>query len=378
MDDALCNRCRLVTDRLPLLVLSVLTRRSGCKIRFSDQALRRSRGGSVRARRKIVVLTAAIVVVMCIGTFGFHLLEGASLFDSFYLVLTTFTTIGYQGPASHAGRVFNCFLIIIGVGLVFLLLGAVTQALLEFEFRELLGRRKMERDISRLKDHYIICGAGRVGRSVARELSRRPVPFVMIESDEEKAAHYREEFLILAGDASRESVLRQAGIEHAAGLVAATTTDAANTYIVLAARSLNSKLKIIARASEEHAEKHLRSAGADEVVSPYAFIGYRIAHSFLRPNVLDFMKLAMIQEEELGLDIEEVRVGEGSAFVGKTVHTSKLRQDFGIIVLAIKREGQKMQFNPKSTDPILAGDFLVVMGDPAKLREVLSLAGARA
>jgi voltage-gated potassium channel len=236
----------------------------------------------------------------------------------------------------------------------------------------------MERDISRLRDHYIICGAGRVGRSVARELARRPVPFVMIESDEEKAAHYREEFLILAGDASRESVLRQAGIEHAAGLVAATTTDAANTYIVLAARSLNSKLKIIARASEEHAEKHLRSAGADEVVSPYAFIGYRIAHSFLRPNVLDFMKLAMIQEEELGLDIEEVRVGEGSAFVGKTVHTSKLRQDFGIIVLAIKREGQKMQFNPKSTDPILAGDFLVVMGDPAKLREVLSLAGARA
>ncbi len=331
----------------------------------------------MRARRKIVVLAAAIVVVMSIGTLGFHVLEGTSLFDSFYLVLTTFTTIGYQGPASHAGRVFNVFVIIMGVGLVFLLLGAVTQALLEFEFRELLGRRKMERDISRLKDHYIICGAGRVGRSVARELARRPVPFVMIESDQAKADRYHDQFLILAGDASNESVLRQAGIEHAAGLVAATTTDAANTYIVLAARSLNASLKIIARESEEHAEKHLRSAGADEVVSPYAFIGYRIAHSFLRPNVLDFMKLAMIQEEELGLDIEEVRVGEGSTFVGKTVHTSKLRQDFGIIVLAIKREGQKMQFNPKSTDPILAGDFLVVMGDPAKLREVLSLAEAR-
>jgi len=332
----------------------------------------------MRARRKIVVLTAAIVVVMTIGTLGFHVLEGTSLFDSFYLVLTTFTTIGYQGPTSHAGRVFNVFVIIMGVGLVFLLLGAVTQALLEFEFRELLGRRKMERDISRLKDHYIICGADRVGRSVAHELARRPVPFVMIDKDEEKVERYRGEFPILVGDASNESVLRQAGIEHAAGLVAATTTDATNTYIVLAARSLNSKLKIIARASEEHAEKHLRSAGADEVVSPYTFIGYRIAHAFLRPNVLDFMKLAMIQEEELGLDIEEVRVGEGSAFVGKTVHTSKLRQDFGIIVLAIKREGQKMQFNPKSTDPILAGDFLVVMGDPAILREVLSLAEARA
>ena len=332
----------------------------------------------MKSRRKIVVLAAAIVVVVSIGTVGFHIVEGTSLFDSFYLVLTTFTTIGYQGPATHAGRVFNCFLIIVGVGLVFLLLGAVTQALLEFEFRELLGRRKMERDIGRLKDHYIICGAGRVGRSVARELARRPVPFVMVESDHEKAERYREEFLMLVGDASNESLLRQAGIERAAGLVAATTTDAANTYIVLAARSLNSSLKIIARASEEHAEKHLRSAGADEVVSPYAFIGYRIAHSFLRPNVLDFMKLAMIQEEELGLDIEEVRVGEGSIFAGKTIHSSKLRQDFGIIVLAVKREGQKMQFNPKSTDPVLAGDYLVVMGDPAKLREVLSLAGGRA
>ena len=126
----------------------------------------------MRARRKIVVLAAAIMVVMSIGTVGLHVLEGASLFDSFYMVLTTFTTIGYQGPATHAGRIFNSSLIIIGVGLVFLLIGAVTQSLLEFEFRELLGRRKMERDIGRLRDHYIICGAGRVGRSVARELAR--------------------------------------------------------------------------------------------------------------------------------------------------------------------------------------------------------------
>ena len=180
----------------------------------------------MKVGRNIIVLTAAILVFMAVGTLGLHWTEHTSLFDSFYLVLTTFTTIGYQGPATHAGRVFNSFLIIIGVGLVFLLLGAVTQALLEFEFRELLGRRKMERDIGRLKDHYIICGAGRVGRSVARELARRPVPFVMIENDQEKADRYRDEFLMLAGDASNESVLRQAGIEHAAGLVAATTTDA--------------------------------------------------------------------------------------------------------------------------------------------------------
>ena len=332
----------------------------------------------MRGIRNIVILALAIVIFMVIGTIGLHWTEGTSLFDSFYTVLTTFTTIGYQGPSTHAGREFNVFLIIVGVGLVFLLIGAVTQALLEFEFKELLGRRKMEREISRLKDHYIICGAGRVGRSVARELARRPVPFVLIEHNEQKVERYREEWLVLNGDATKEAVLQQAGIDQALGLVAATTTDATNTYIVLTARSLNSRLKIIARTSEEGAEKHLRSAGADEVVSPFAFIGYRIAHSFLRPHVLDFMRLAMIQEEELGLDIEEVLVGGGSPFASKTVHESKLRQDFGIIVLAIKREGQKMYFNPKSTDIIAAGDCLVVMGDPAKLREVQSLAGARA
>ena len=332
----------------------------------------------MRARRKIVILSSIILVILLAGTLGLHRLEGASLFDAFYMVLTTFTTIGYQGPATHAGRVFNTFLIIAGVGSMFLLIGALTQALLEFEFRELLGRRKMERDISRLKDHYIICGAGRVGRSVAGELARRPVPFLMIENNEAKAERYRGKWLVMTGDATNEAVLRQAGIEHALGLVAATTTDATNTYIVLTARSLNSKLKIIARASEENAEKHMRSAGADEVVSPYAFIGYRIAHSFLRPHVLDFVKLAMIPEEELGLEIEEVRVGENSPFAGQTVHESKLRQNYGIIVLAIKREGQKLQFNPKSTDIISAGDTLVVMGDPAGLREAQAMAGTSA
>ena len=157
----------------------------------------------------------------------------------------------------------------------------LTEALVEFEFDRLFGRRKMEREISRLSGHYIICGAGRVGRSAARELARKPVPLLVVEANQAKADRFGTEFLMLVGDATQEEVLRQAGIDHAAGLVAATTTDASNTYIVLTARSLNPKLKIIARASEEEAEKHLRAAGADIIVSPYSFAGYRIAHSFL-------------------------------------------------------------------------------------------------
>ena len=185
--------------------------------------------------------------------------------------------------------------------LVLLLTGGAAQALLEFELQSVFGRRRMEREISRLSGHYIICGAGRVGRSVARELVRKPVPFVMIDTDEAKLKRYTETgWLTLLGDATHESVLRQARIEHAKGLVAATTTDAINIYVILTARELNPKLKIIARASEESAEKHLLTAGADSVVSPYNFAGYRIAQTFMRPHVVDFFDTAMDRQAQAG------------------------------------------------------------------------------
>ena len=197
------------------------------------------------------------------GTVGFHFIEGWSWFDSFYMVVITLSTIGYQEihPLSHAGRVFNVVIITAGVSLVFLMIGALTQALLEFELIKVFGKRRMERDIASLRDHYIICGAGRVGHSVAHELARKPCPFVVIETTEASAAALDPKWLALVGDAASEKTLRDAGIDRAAGLVAATTTDATNIYIVLTARSLNPQLKIIARASEEAAEKHLKTAG---------------------------------------------------------------------------------------------------------------------
>ncbi len=330
----------------------------------------------MRVFRKLAFIGAALLVLIAAGTLGFHWIEGWPLFDGFYMVLTTFTTIGYQEihPLSHAGRIFNVFLIVAGVSLVFLLIGTLTQALLEFELRSFFGRRRMERDISRLGDHYIICGAGRVGRSVARELARRPVPFVVIESDEAKAQKYNDpQWLTIIGDATKESVLRQARIEQALGLVAATTTDAINTYIVLTARELNKNLKIIARASEEDAEKHLKTAGADTVISPYHFAGHRIAQAFLRPHVLDFIDSATV---ELGMDLEisQVPVSPQSPFVGQTLAASKIRHDLGIIVLAIKR-GSDMRVNPSRDDIMKAGDFLIVMGEPSSLRKLEQAAG---
>jgi len=292
----------------------------------------------MRIFRNLRFIAIALAVLTIVGMAGFHFIEGWPWFDGFYMVITTFSTIGYQElhPLSHGGRIFNVGLILAGVSLVFLGIGSLTQALLEFSLRSFFGRRKMEREIERLSGHYIICGAGRVGRSAARELARKPAPFVIVEQNETKAARFANEWLLHVGDATQEQTLRQLHIERASGLVAATTTDATNLYIVLTARNLNPELKIIARASEEDAEKHLLKAGADAVVSPYAFAGQRIAQSFLRPHVVTFLDTATTH---LGMDLEigEVAVHADSEFAGKTVGSSRIRQERGGIILAIKR-----------------------------------------
>jgi len=334
---------------------------------------------AVKALFNLKVLFLALIALVLIGMAGFHFLEHWSWFDGFYMVLTTITTIGYGEvhPLSQAGRVFNSFIIITGVGLVLLFFGGATQALLEFELQSVFGRRRMDREISRLSHHYIICGAGRVGRSVARELARKPLPFVIVDSSQEKLARYSAEgWLTLGGDATQAHVLRELRIEQASGLVAATTTDATNIYIILTARSLNPDLTIIARASEEEAEKHLLKAGADHVVSPYNFAGYRIAQTFMRPHVVDFFDTAM--SEEKPLEIEEVQVQAGSRFAGQTIEGSRIRQEMGVIVLAIKGEDSHMRFNPSPDEVIHAGDHLIAMGEPVGLRRLENTATERA
>jgi voltage-gated potassium channel len=333
---------------------------------------------SMKAVRNLRVIGAMLLVVMAAGTAGYHFIEGWTWFDGFYMVVTTLTTIGYQEvhPLSHAGRVFNVVVILTGVSLVLLGVGALSQALLEFELQSFFGRRRMERDIGRLDGHYIICGMGRVGRSVARELDRRPVPFVVIENAESKLQRYSgENWLVVTGDATQEQVLRKAQIERARGLIAATTTDATNLYIVLTARGLNPHLKIIARASEDGAEKHLLTAGADSVVSPYSFAGQRIAQSLLRPHVVSFLDTATTH---LGIDLEidEIRIAGNSAFAGKTIESSRIRQDRGVIILAIKRR-EGMRFNPAPDERIEPEDFLIAMGEPAQLRQLEQTASPR-
>jgi voltage-gated potassium channel len=328
--------------------------------------------------RNLRFIAAGLGALVVIGTLGFHFLEGWSLFDGLYMVATTLTTVGYKEvhDLSPAGRVFNLFLIATGVALAFLGIGFLTQALLEFELGRFVGRRRMEREIERLSGHFIICGAGRVGRSVARELSTRPTPFVVIESSPGKAERCPD-WPVIVADATQEEVLRQARVEQAKGLVAAATSDATNIYIVLTARSLNPKLKIIARASEEGSEKHLKTAGADSVISPYQFAGHRIAQTFLRPNVLDFLDIATGRDDKLEVEIEEVYVGADSPLAGMTIGESMIHKKMRVIILAIKRDGVEMRFNPAATDLIQGGDYLIAVGEAQNLRQLEQAAAGR-
>jgi len=325
----------------------------------------------MKAFRNLRTIGALLLFVIVAGTAGYHYIEGWSWFDGFYMVVTTLTTIGYQEvhPLSQPGRIFNVFVILSGVSLLALGVGAMSQALLEFELQSFFGRRRMEREIGRLDGHYIICGMGRVGRSVARELARKPVPFVILENAETKPQRFAtENWLIIAGDATEEATLRQAQIDRARGLIAATTTDPTNLYIMLTARGLNPHLKIIARASEDGAEKHLRTAGADSVVSPDSFAGQPIAQSLFGPHVVSFLDTATTH---LGMDLEigEIHITSTSAFAGGTIESSRIRQERGVIVLAIKGR-EDMHFNPAPDERIEPDDCLLASGEPAQLRQL--------
>lgn len=330
----------------------------------------------MKSLRNAELLLAALLVFFVVAVSGFHYIEGWSWFDSLYMVVMTLTTVGYREvhPLSLPGQRFNIFVMLSGVSILLVGVGVLTQALLEFELSEFFGRRRMERDIARLSGHYIICGAGRVGRSAGRALATEKVPFVFVETTEEKLVRLPEDWPRIVGDASLEEILRKARIEEAKGLVAATTTDGTNLFIVMAARALNPNLRIIARASEEASEKHLRAAGAQVVISPYTFAGYRIAQSFLRPHVLSFLDMATVSDGQTELEFEQVHIEKGSRYAGQHLGDSGIRQDTGVIVLAINRSGQTMHFNPAPEEEIHAGDTLIVMGEPRGLQRLEELA----
>jgi len=331
---------------------------------------------------RAALILGLVLALIAVGTLGFHLVEGWPWFQSFYATLMTVSTIGAEpeNQLSHSGRIFNVVLIFLGLGVVGFAVGSLTRAAIEFELGIFFGRRRMEKELARMKNHIIVCGAGRVGRQIATEVAARKLPVVIIEAETERAKWAQEHnYSVIVGDASSEKVLREARIEFAAGLASAVTSDAQNVYIVLTARGIAPKMPIIARASEPDAESKLLRAGATAVVSPYAYAGQSMARMLTRPNVQTFIDLALSSLNEGGLDlhIEEIRVSEESGLLGASLAESDIRKRLGIIILAIRRKSGQLEFNPGADHTISPGDFLIAMGDSGKLKELETLAGVR-
>jgi voltage-gated potassium channel len=291
------------------------------------------------------------------------------------MVIITLSTVGYGEVhgLSDEGRLFTIFLVVAGVGFVTFAAGTLTRMVVEGELQFLMGRRRTMSKIRRLKDHYIICGYGRIGSLVAREFVSRPIPFVMVEGDETVVTRIPENYPVVVGDATEEETLLNAGIERAKGLVTVLHSDADNLFVTLSARDLNPKLFIIARYEEERSESKLLRAGADKVVSPYIIGGTRMAMAVLRPAVIDFIELAT-QSESLGLQMEEVVLLEGSKLVGVALVDSHIRSELDIIVVAIKKRSGHMEFNPSATTVLEEGDRLIAIGEREQLRRLEEVA----
>jgi voltage-gated potassium channel len=337
-----------------------------------------SPGESSTLRNRAFLGLCLLLGLLAIGTAGFHFIEQWSWFDGYYMALTTMATVGFGEihPLSTAGRAFTSLLILASVVAGGYTIAAASQALLQFEFGKVVGRRRMERELSQLSGHYIICGAGRVGRTAARELRDRGHVCVLIEKEPERAQWALDQKIpVVIGNASSDESLHKARIETARGFVTAVSSDAENLYIVLTARGLRSDLKIIARASEEDAIPKLLRAGASEVLSPYHFVGRRIAHILLQPNVLDFIDTAF-GTERLDVEIAEVAIAPASALVAQTIGCPAIRQQAAVIILALKPVDGAMKFNPPPDTVVRAGDCLIVIADDAGLKKLEALAGS--
>lgn len=311
-----------------------------------------------------------ILALFIVGTVGFHFIEGWSFFDSFYTTIVTLATVGYGDfhPASVEGRVFAVVLIIFGVGALAYFVTLVIDNLVDVRLRTILGRGKVEKKISSMKDHYIICGFGKIGRHVGRELFQEKANFVVIDNDPERIQTILDEgYLAVKGNATEDRVLKEAGLERAKALVSVLPTDAENLYVVLTAKELNPNLYIISRYAEEEAsEKRLLKAGANRVMSPYREGGVKMALAVLKPAMLDFIEITT-RRQSIELRMEEVNICPDSPIAGKSLEESGLRRDYGIIAIAVKKESGRMIFNPEASYVIETGDNLIALGEEKNL-----------
>jgi voltage-gated potassium channel len=304
-----------------------------------------------------------LALVLTIGTIGFMLTEGWTLLQSLYTAVLVVSTLGFSDlrPSDAPGQTLTIGLILLGVGTLYYLVGALAQNVIENQF-EWNRRRSMEQRVAQLKDHLVVCGFGRVGRETCQQLKQQNCAFVVVDS-EERRIHQVDQlgYFYVQGDASDDEVLKRAGVTRARALLTAVQTDAANVYITLSARALNPELFIVARAATAEAEHKLAIAGANRVISPYILGGRSMAGHALRPTVMDFLDV-LVHSDEMEMWLEEINVGADSWLNGMSIGDAQLRQTTGIIVLALRRADGQIQVNPKESALLREGDTLIVLG----------------
>lgn len=325
-------------------------------------------------RRQFLPL-ALLVMLIVLGTVGYMVVEGWSFGDSLYMTIITMSTVGYTEvhQMDTAGRILTSFLILIGVGVLFFSVTNLWSWIVETQMSGRRSQQQIRNRIRELEQHVIVCGYGRVGQTIANELSRDKIPLVVIEANPERVELcLAESRLAVSGDATEDAALLEAGIDRARGLAIALDDDAKNVFIALTGRALNSKIVIVARSSRREAEGKLIQAGAHRVVSPYAMSGQRMAALFTRPSVIDFIETTL-RRGNIEYNLEEFAIPESSALVGMTVDEVHRRVGPGVTILAIIGATGLVP-SPPSEHKLYANDTLIVVGRGERLKRLTEIA----
>ena len=325
--------------------------------------------------KRVRYALAAMGAVMFFGSIGAHYFEDLSWVDAFYFTFVTIGTVGYGDIVPHTpeGKIYVCLLIIFGVGTAYYTIGILIKMIIEGEIGNLFGRQGMERHISGLKNHIIVCGCGRVGRNVVKRLKEEKEKFVVIESQEKTYKWLvSQQVIAILGDATTDEQLTIAGIARAKGIITTMSSDADNVYVALAAKSLNPKIYIVSRAERDGSEDKLRKAGADTVIFPSEMSGRQMVRSMTKPIITDLLENVFFNEQ-LHLDMAQIKVCEHSSIVGKTIGDSDIKHRYNTIIVAIKR-GEDLITNPISEEILENGDVLIVIGHRSELEELSAVA----
>jgi len=331
----------------------------------------------MESHRKINFVVTILIALLLTGTIGYKFLLNVSVVDALYMTVITISTVGYSEVANMdaKAKLFTIFIIFFSLGTVGYLFTSIVSSFLEGDLKDAWRRRRMESHVTKLKDHYIICGAGETGYNAIKQFKKSNVPFIVIEKEEEIINKLiGEKIYAIQGDATEENILDNARIQYAKGLISSLPKDADNVYTVLTARQMNNNLYIVSRAINKNADERLKKAGANNTISPNEIGGHRMAALMLRPTVIAFLDM-ITHAGDVILDLEDVVICGKSILVNRSLQEVKIPEKTGLIILAIKKYNSEIiSFNPNSDEILEIGDTMVVLGTEDQVMQLRKIA----